>query len=104
MSLCGFPEATTGLDLLGVLTGGFHPRATCLTGTVSALRPFDPGESATPENTQLIQYDLPVTPGTSGSAVFNDAGQVVGVNSFGLFESGGDLNFAIRSDKLEELI
>ncbi|MHC4234605.1 MAG: trypsin-like peptidase domain-containing protein, partial [Planctomycetota bacterium] len=105
VSLCGFPgDVTLGIDFVGIFTGEFRPRVTCLNGTISALRPFDPGEAATAENRHLIQYDLPVVPGTSGSAVFNDAGEVVGVNSFGFFQSGGDFNFAIRADKLAELI
>ncbi|MCZ6654089.1 MAG: serine protease [Planctomycetota bacterium] len=94
--LCGFPRNLTEIDLV-------RPRATCLQGTISALRPFNPAVSATPDNTFLIQYDLPTVPGTSGSAVFDDRGAIIGVNSFGA-GMGGDSNFAIRSDKLQELM
>lgn len=106
VSLCGFPaNVTVGLDVMDlVVTGGdFRPRTTCLNGTVSALRPFDPSDPASPANTDLIQYDLPVVEGTSGSAVFNERGHVVGVNSFG-FTTGGEYHFAIRSNKLAELV
>lgn len=105
VSLCGFPgDVTFGIDIGGLFTGEFRPRATCLTGTISALRPFDAGEASTPANTQLIQYDLPVAPGTSGSAAFDSLGRVVGVNSFGFSNTGGDFNFAIRGDVLLDLI
>lgn len=103
VSLCGFPGNVLGdIDLVGLSTGSFHPRSTCLTGTISALRPLDPGAVATPFNTELIQYDLPTAVGTSGSAVFDESGAVVGVNFSGF--SGDDFNFAIRADRLTELI
>ncbi len=105
VQLCGFPgDVVQGIDFMGLATTGeFHPRATCMRGTISSLRPFDPGVAATPENSQLIQYDLPVTPGTSGSAVLNESGQVIGVN-FLRVGTGGDYTFAVRVDKLKELV
>jgi hypothetical protein len=51
----------------------------------------------------LIQYDLPVASGTSGSPVFNHDGEVIGINAAG-FEGQGDFNFAIRIDELAELM
>lgn len=110
VSLCGFPADVLGLiDFDGITSGHqitagkLRPRATCLTGTISALRPFDPSLAATPENTQLLQYDLPVAPGTSGSAVFDDRGYVIGINSAGI-GGEGDFNFAVRIDTLQELL
>lgn len=103
--LCGFPgNVTSNLDVFGlVTTGQFHPRVTCLQGVISALRPFDPGLPATPQNSCLIQYDLPVTPGTSGSAVFDENGQLIGVNFLRVGQDG-DYTFAVRVDKLVELV
>ncbi len=106
VSLCGFPGSVTlGIDFADLLTtgGDFRPRATCLRGTISALRPFDPSNPATPENTFLIQYGISTEPGVSGSAVFNKRGEVIGVHAWGL-SSEGEQNFAIRSDKLAELM
>ncbi len=104
VSICGFPaDVTEVFDLPGLLAGTIRPRTTCLQGTISALRPFDPFEPATPDNTFLIQYDLPIVGGTSGSAVFDSRGSIIGVNSFG-FTTGGDFHFAIRSDILRELL
>jgi len=89
VSLCGFPGTVAqGIDFGGILTTGeLHPRTTCLEGSISALRPYDPGESATPQNTYLIQYDLPVVPGTNGSAVVSDSDDVIGVNALGFTPS-----------------
>lgn len=104
VSICGFPaDVTEVFDLPGILAGTIRPRTTCLQGTISALRPFDPLEPATPDNTFLIQYDLPTVGGTSGSAVFDERGAVVGVHSFGT-TGGGDFNFGIRIDILSQLV
>lgn len=104
VSICGFPgNVTEVFDLPGILAGTIRPRTTCLQGTISALRPFDPLDQATPDNTFLIQYDLPIVGGTSGSAVFDSRGTIIGVNSFG-FTTGGDFNFAIRIDILSRLV
>ena len=106
VSLCGFPGSVTiGIDFANLLTtgGDFRPRATCLRGTISALRPFDPSDAANPENTFLIQYGISTEPGVSGGAVFDKRGEVIGVHAWGL-SSEGEQNFAIRSDKLAELM
>lgn len=103
VSLCGFPGGLpSDIDLLGLSLGGFRPRATCLAGTISALRPFNPAQAATPANTRLLQYDMPTIQGMSGSAVVDEAGVVVGVHAFGALE--GDFNFAVRADSLAELL
>jgi len=103
VNLCGFPgNVTLGIDFVGISTGEFHPRASCLTGAISAIRPFDPGVPSTPENSRLIQYDISTEPGVSGSAVFNAQGQLIGVHALG-FSSEGEQNAAIRIDELIEL-
>ena len=105
VSLCGFPASiTVGIDIAGVITTGmFLPRVSCLSGEVSATRPFDPGVPATEANRTLIQYDISTELGMSGSAVFDSAGVVVGVHALG-FSDEAEQNFAIRVDKLNELI
>ena len=105
VSLCGFPaDLLYAVDGQGVwTTGEFYPTATCLNGTISALRPFDSGEPAIPENSHIIQYDLPVVAGTSGSAVWDADGRVIGINSSRIGNQG-DFTFAIRVDVLEPLL
>ena len=42
VSLCGFPDdVTQGIDSSGLSEGGSRPRATCLSGSINALRTFD---------------------------------------------------------------
>lgn len=102
LSMCGFPG---DVELLFETAGGsFFPRATCLQGQVTALRPFDPTIPATPENSQLIQHDIQTSAGTSGSPILNDAGLVVAVNFAGTTDETASNRFAIRSDLLDDLL
>ncbi len=52
---------------------------------------------------KLIQLTAPISPGSSGGPVLNDSGNVIGV-SVATFRSGQNLNFAIPSNYLTELI
>lgn len=105
ISLCGFPGAVT--DAIDPVTlssfDELRPRASCLRGSVSALRPFSPSEPATPESVSIIQYDLALTQGTSGSPVVNDDSEVIAVNSFRPI-TGGSYGFATRANHLQELL
>ncbi len=104
VSLCGFPGSTIGIDFIGIFTSGeFHPRVSCHAGTISAIRPFDSGTTTTPENGQLLQYDISTEAGVSGSAVFNDEGQIIGVHALG-FSSNSEINAAMRVDTLSQLV
>lgn len=106
MRLCGFPaDVTAVFDMLALITGeGFRPRATCLSGAISALRPFDPSVPATSSNSQLIQHDIATTGGTSGSPLFNDSGQVVAINAATTLDESGLNRFAPRADTLLDLM
>jgi len=74
-----------------------YPIATLKSGSISALRPLRfPFTSDSVDYT--IQYDFDLTGGTSGSPVFNEAGDVIGVNYSGYDQ--GSINFGIRSDLL----
>lgn len=55
------------------------------------------------ENKELIQITAPISPGSSGGPVINNAGQVIGV-AVGTLTSGQNLNFAIPSSILKSLI
>ena len=98
VALCGFP-GDVSLDV-----GSSRPRATCLPGTITALRPFDPNEPASPENTLLIQHDIPTSRGTSGSAIFNAMGQVVAVNNAATVDESASNRFAVRADLVRLLL
>ena len=80
----GQPIGTLGLpgelqELYGTL-----PLATFKDGTISALRPYSPDEPAiTPENSRLLQHNLDLTGGTSGSAIFDHRGFIIAVNFAG---------------------
>lgn len=66
-------------------------------GVVSALRTNDrPG--LMPKH--LVQTDVPLNQGNSGGPLFNERGEVVGIASFMLSQSGGSvgLNFAVPSN------
>jgi tetratricopeptide (TPR) repeat protein len=51
----------------------------------------------------IIQITAPISPGSSGSPVFNSKGEVIGVATF-LIEGGQNLNFAIPVKNVENLL
>ena len=63
-------------------------------GLVSAERIFD--------NTKFYQITAPISEGSSGGAVFNQYGEVIGVASF-MHKDGQNLNFAVCIDEIREI-
>ncbi|WP_035757345.1 trypsin-like peptidase domain-containing protein [Hugenholtzia roseola] len=53
------------------------------------------------KNTYYIQLDAAINPGNSGGPLVNEAGEIVGVNTFILSE-GKDLGFALHAQYLKE--
>lgn len=114
----GAPIATLGFP--GELQGGelsdLFPIATFKNGTISALRPSFEGESYTASDTYVVQHNLDLSGGTSGSPIFNASGQVVAINNAGIenlvLSIGGAptrvpqtaLGFGIRADKIHEVL
>ena len=112
----GQPVGTLGFP--GELADPFEvgPIATFKDGTISALRPYSVETQVTPENSKLVQFNLGLTGGTSGSPVFDHEGFIVAVNfasvvTFAVDEDGysvvipvGDLDFGIRVDEVWDLI
>lgn len=47
------------------------------------------------DGTEYVQISVPIAPGSSGGALINEYGQVVGVTSAGYANSTGDLNLAV---------
>ncbi len=50
-----------------------------------------------------LQFTAPISPGSSGGPVLNEAGEVIGI-SVAIFRGGQNLNFAIPSNYLKALI
>lgn len=74
-------------------------------GVISAIRPkyeWTYGEG-TAFRAQIIQTQTPINPGNSGGPLFNEKGQLIGVNSFG-DQGGQGLNYAIHLEEFRSFI
>ncbi len=78
----GYPVA----DTISVMASSEDQSVSITTGIVSAIRDVN-GHA-------FIQTDASINPGNSGGPLLNDAGEVIGINSFWLEETQG-LNFAV---------
>ena len=90
----GFPVGGRGITT----ESRYQPTVTV--GVVSAVnRSFAPSERL--YYADMIQTDAAINPGNSGGPIANAAGEVVGINTFILSESGGSqgLGFAIPIDR-----
>jgi S1-C subfamily serine protease len=97
MFLYGFPGRLNRVDA---------PEATFVKGNIGRITTFDLELGSTRENT-LIQHSAFSSTGTSGSPLFNEAGQAIGINSGGYTENGEMLtgyNFGVRIDMIRVLI
>lgn len=67
--------------------------------------PMDLNRDGSPDFTnQVIQTDAAINPGNSGGALFNDAGQVVGINSMKIGSSQVEgMGFAIPSNQVVKI-
>ncbi|HJF32545.1 MAG TPA: trypsin-like peptidase domain-containing protein [Sporosarcina psychrophila] len=85
-----------GLDFSGTVTQGI----------ISAVnRSINVNTSAGEWEMNVIQTDAAINPGNSGGALLNAAGQVIGINSLKISESGVEgLGFAIPSNEVIPLI
>lgn len=64
-------------------------------GIVSGLRNID--------NINYIQITAPITHGSSGGALFNDNGEIIGITTLG-YEGGANLNFAVSIEYVKEIL
>jgi hypothetical protein len=78
----GYPVA----DTISIMASSEDQSVSITTGIVSAIRDVN-GHA-------FIQTDASINPGNSGGPLLNDAGEVIGINSFWLEETQG-LNFAV---------
>ncbi|MDJ0761854.1 MAG: trypsin-like peptidase domain-containing protein [Myxococcota bacterium] len=104
-------EVTTGAPMFlygfpGRLNREDAPEATFVKGDIGRVTGFDQRLGDFGKNT-LLQHSAYSSSGTSGSPIFNAAGQVIGINTGGYVENGNALsgyNFAMRIDLINELL
>lgn len=114
----GQPVATMGFPGEVAAFNTTVPLATFKDGTISALRPFRPDVvSVSPENNRVVQHNLDLSGGTSGSPIFDHEGWIVAVNHAGTEAlvidrntgaparvGRGNIGFGIRVDEVWRFI
>ena len=114
----GQPVATMGFPGEIAPLNTTVPLATFKDGTISALRPYRPDtEPATPEDSRILQHNLDLSGGTSGSPIFDHEGWIVAVNNAGTEAlvidqrtgeprrvPSGNIGFGIRVDEAWDFI
>jgi serine protease Do len=83
-----------------------NPEPTVTAGVISGVgRNIIPGDGTRGYYLDMIQTDASINPGNSGGALVNALGQVIGVNSSIISESGGSvgLGFAIPIDRARRI-
>jgi serine protease Do len=81
------------------------PKPTVSVGVISALnRSFAPQEGRSYRG--MIQTDAAVNPGNSGGPLVNIQGEVIGINTFIVSETGGNIGigFAIPVDQVRSIL
>lgn len=114
----GQPVATMGFPGEVAAFNTTVPLATFKDGTISALRPFRPDVvSVSPDNNRVVQHNLDLSGGTSGSPIFDHQGWIVAVNHAGTETlvidqntgaparvAHGNIGFGIRVDEVWSFI
>ena len=65
---------------------------------------FSSGEISQFRGDNVIQINAPIDHGSSGGALINEYGEVIGITSAGLDDSGANLNFAMDIDVVKPYI
>jgi len=89
----------------GYLLQDPHPSVTA--GVISALhRSVLTGEEVVGVYKDMIQTDAAINPGNSGGPLVNSAGQVIGINTFIITQSGGSMGigFAIPVNRVKYIM
>ena len=107
----GFPGEVAGINTT-------VPIGTFKDGTISALRPYSPNTPiVSPANNKMVQHNLDLSGGTSGSPIFDHLGWIIAVNNSGTEElvidavtgeparvPTGNIGFGIRADEVWSFI
>jgi hypothetical protein len=75
-------------------------------GIVSQVRPnyeWKSAEDGLMHKADVVQTQTPINPGNSGGPLLNDAGEMVGVNAFGVAQ-GVEINFAIAPTEVRRVL
>ena len=78
----GYPAVATVNDVLDISQAIQEPTLT--SGIISAKKQMSGGWS-------ILQTDADIHGGNSGGPLFNEAGEVVGINTFGVLDESGDM-------------
>ena len=114
----GTPVGTLGFpgELQAHDVSDLYPVATFKDGTISAIRMPDEESAYNVREAYIVQHNLDLSGGTSGSPIFTAEGKVIAINNSGIVATaltfGGtpihvsqaSLGFGIRSDKIHELL
>jgi S1-C subfamily serine protease len=89
LGITGFPGDVN--EFIRIIPGQTIPQATALTGTITALRAFDPSQVVTPATTDSIQHQAPTSPGFSGGPIVR-CGKVIAANNAGTVQTTVTVN------------
>jgi S1-C subfamily serine protease len=104
ISLGAMSDVAVGADVHAI----GHPTGEAWTytrGVVSQIRrnaKWQTGPSDDEHQANVVQTQTPINPGNSGGPLLNDAGKLVGVNSFKA--EGEGLNFAVAVDEVQRFL
>ena len=59
-------------------------------------------EEGVEHHAKVIQTQTPISPGSSGGPLFDDAGNLIGINSFQ--HKSGNLNYAVAVDEIQKFL
>ena len=101
-------EASENIEVASDVHAIGHPKGNFWTytyGVISQIRPnFEwTGDGITNHTADVLQTQTPINPGNSGGPLLNDAGKMVGVNSF--TDDGADgLNYAVAITTVKQFL
>lgn len=65
---------------------------------------FSSGEISQLRDDNILQISVPIDHGSSGGALINEYGEVIGITSSGFDDSGANLNFAVNINVVKKIL